>query len=261
MLLLAIVGGFTILNALFALAYMIDGGIANARRGSFADAFFFSVQTMATIGYGRLAPTTAFANMLTVIEAMGSLLGLAMITGLVFAKFARATARIRFTRHAVISVRDGVPSLMFRMANMRGNRIVEATAHVVFARQEHTREGEEVRRFYDLELVRYRNDIFRNSWTAIHPITPASPIYGLTPEAMRQCESEVTASVTGFDESFAQTVHARHTYLPQHIKWGTRMADILVSTPEGRKIDYSRYDEVEPAPMIASEERTRSRTK
>lgn len=248
LLLLIVIGAFAAVNAVFAAAYLLDGGIENARRGSFADAFFFSVQTMATIGYGKMTPASLFANALTTVEAVTGLIGLAVVTGIVFAKFSRPTARVRFSRVAVISKRDGVPSLMFRMANVRGNRIMEANIHVVFARQEKTLEGEEVRRFYDLALSRYRNAIFVYSWTAIHPITDHSPLHGQSVESLADQDVEIIVSLTGLDETFSQTVHARHSYGLDEIKWGARLADILQRSADGIVIDYSRFDETEPAP-------------
>jgi inward rectifier potassium channel len=246
-LLLIIAAVFVAINAIFAVVYLLDRGIENARPGSFADVFFFSVQTMATIGYGKLAPGTTLANVMMSVEALTGLLGLAMVTGLVFAKFSRPTARVRFSRVAVISKRDGVPSLMFRMANVRGNRIVDATVHVVLARQEKTLEGEEVRRFFDLALQRYRNSIFSYSWTAIHPITDGSPMHRQTAQSLERASAEVIVSMTGLDESFAQTVHARYSYRPSDIKWGARLADILERTPQGLVIDYSHFDDTVPA--------------
>ena len=126
LLLLVVVAVIVAVNCLFAAGYLIAGGVAHARQGSFADAFFFSVQTMATIGYGTMAPNSFVANLLASGEALTGLLAFALVTGLVFSKFSRPTARVRFTRNAVISLRDGVPSLMFRMANVRANQIVEA---------------------------------------------------------------------------------------------------------------------------------------
>ena len=167
---------FVAVNSVFAIVYMLDKGVENARPGSFADAFFFSVQTMATIGYGKMDPDTFLAEVMMSIEALTGLVGLAMVTGLVFAKFSRPTARVRFSRVAIVSNRDGIPSLQFRMANMRANRIVDVSATVVFARQEKTLEGEEMRRFYDLKLQRDRNSLFIYSWTAIHPILRIRPL-------------------------------------------------------------------------------------
>src|ERR1700733_278728 len=246
-LLAAVVLIFTLINALFAIVYMLVGGIDNARPGSFSDAFFFSVQTMATIGYGQLVPASFGANVLVSIEAFIGLLALAIMTGLIFAKFSRPTARVRFSKCAIVSNRDGIPSLQFRMANMRANRIVDASARVVFARQEKTLEGEEMRRFYDLKLQRDRNSLFIYSWTAIHPITEDSPMSGLSVEAMEAASVEVIVSVTGLDETFAQTIHARYSYRPRDILWGRRFVDILERAPNGMlSIDYAHFDDVVP---------------
>jgi inward rectifier potassium channel len=254
LLLLAVAGALTVVNCLFASGYLISGGIENARRDSFADAFFFSVQTMATIGYGKMAPAGFVANLLVSSEAVTGLLTFALVTGLVFSKFSRPTARVRFTHNVVVSLRDGVPSLMFRMANVRANQIVEAQIHVVFARQERTLEGEEVRRFYDLELMRYRNAIFNYSWTAIHPISLDSPLYGATAESLKAADADIVVSVTGIDETFSQTVYARYYYNAENIIWGARFADITRRTPEGEFfLDFTRYDEVLPANFVQPE--------
>src|SRR5208337_4984173 len=155
-------------NAAFALVYVLGGdSIENARPGSFTDAFFFSVQTMATIGFGKMVPRTGLANVLVTLESLVGLLGLAIATGLVFAKFSRPTARVLFSRVAVISPWDGVRSLMFRMANERDNRIIEAQVHVVLMRNEATAENVLVRRVHDLALLRHNNPSFALSWTAI----------------------------------------------------------------------------------------------
>ncbi len=244
-LLAAIATAFLVLNAIFAVLYMLDRGIENARPGSFSDAFFFSVQTMATIGYGQMVPNSFGANILVSIEALVGLIGLAMITGLVFAKFSRPTARVRFSRVAIVSNRDGIPSLQFRMANLRANRIVDASARVVFARQERTLEGDEMRRFYDLKLLRDHNTLFVYSWTAIHPITEDSPINGVTKDAMESASAEIIVSVIGLDETFAQTVHARYSYRPRDILWGHHFVDILERGPDGTlSIDYTHFDDV-----------------
>jgi inward rectifier potassium channel len=246
---------FAAINALFAIIYLIDRGVENARLGSFGDAFFFSVQTMATIGYGKMSPDTFVANLMVSFEALIGLVGLAMVTGLVFAKFSRPTARVRFSRVAIVSNRDGIPSLQFRMANMRANRIVDVSARVVFARQERTLEGEEMRRFYDLKLQRDRNSIFVYSWTAIHPITEDSPINGVTVEAMEAASAEIIVSVTGLDETFAQTVHARYSYRARDLLWGKRFVDVLERGPDGvLSIDYTHFDDVVPSPDALSAE-------
>jgi inward rectifier potassium channel len=241
-----IAAAFTIANFVFAIGYYVDGGIENATSGSFADAFFFSVQTMATIGYGKLAPVTLFSNILVSIEAFTGLLSLALMTGLVFSKFSRPTARVRFSRCVVIGPRDGVNSLMVRMANMRANRIVEANIHVVFVRQETTVEGESIRRFYDLPVTRNRSAMFMLSWTAVHRIVEGSPLFGQTRDSLADFQPEIVVSITGLDETVSQMIHARHSYGLEEIIWGARFADVLTLHPDGsRSIDYTRFDDVE----------------
>jgi inward rectifier potassium channel len=233
-------------NSLFALGYLLGGdGIDGAQPGSFADAFFFSVQTMATIGYGHWYPKTFWAHLLVTIESLIGLLGLALVTGLTFAKFSRPSARVLFSRVAVVTARDGAPVLMFRVANQRGNQIVEARMHVVLACDETTVEGEAVRRLYDLELARAQNALFALSWTAIHSITERSPLYQRTPESLAASGAEIIISLTGLDESFSQTVHARHSYMVDDIVWGARFVDILSLTPEGRRrIDFAHFHDI-----------------
>jgi inward rectifier potassium channel len=235
-------------NVVFALGYLAIGdGIEEARRGSFADAFFFSVQTMATIGYGKMAPRGVAANLLVTLEALVGLLGLALVTGLVFAKFARPTARVLFSAHAVVTTFDGTPSLLFRMANERGNQIAEAQAHLVLLRTERTPEGEEVRRVHDLRLRRSQSAFFAFTWLVVHPLTPDSPLHGETAESLREKDVDLVASVTGLDETLSQSVHARHAWSPDQILWNHRFVDVLVQLPDGRRaIDYRKFHEVVP---------------
>lgn len=235
-------------NAVFALAYTLDrGSIENARPGSFIDAFFFSVQTMATIGFGRLVPHTDLANVLVTVESLIGLLGLAIATGLVFAKFSRPTARVVFSKFAVIGPWDGTRSLMVRMANERDNRILEAHVHVVLTRTETTAENVLVRRVHDLSLLRNSNPSFALSWTAIHPINEKSPLWRATPSSLLTNEDEIVVSLTGLDETYSQTVHARHSYGSKEILCGVRFADVLTRLPDGRmQIDYSKFHDVLP---------------
>jgi len=234
-------------NAVFACAYLLAGNaVTHAHRGSFRDAFFFSVQTMATIGYGTMAPRGFVGNLLVALEAMFGLVGFAMVTGLTFAKFSRPTARVLFSRVAIIAPRDGIQSFMLRMANERGrSAIVEATAHLVFARDEVTSEGDSIRRFYDLPLVRQQNGLFALSWTTVHQITESSPVFGETADSLRESAASFIISVTGLDETVAQTVHARHAYNADDVRWGARFVDILTRGPDGQRlIDYRRFHDV-----------------
>jgi len=239
---------YVVVNAIFSLLYIAGGDdIANANAGSFVDAFFFSVQTMATIGYGALAPQGLYANILVAIEAFLGVVSFALATGLFFAKFSRPTARVLFSRVAVVAPRDGVRSLMLRMANERANQILEAQVHLALARTETTVEGEVVRRFYDLDLVRTRTPLFVLTWTVVHPIDERSPLYGATAESLRAADSEIIVSVLGIDETFSQTIHARYSYVADEILWNTRFADIMSVLPDGRRLlDYARFHDTVP---------------
>lgn len=224
-------------NLLFGFAYFVDpGGLANTRPGSFAEGFFFSVQTLATIGYGHVYPQSVYCHLVVLLETVTGVVGFAIMTGLVFAKFARASARVMFSRVAVITPRDGVPSLMFRMANERANQIVDASLHVVLARTETTIEGERVRRLYDLNLLRKRTALFTLSWTAVHPIDDRSPLLGQTPQSMRESQTEIIVSLVGLDESFGQTIHARCAYATDDILWGHHFVDLFYDNEHGHRV-------------------------
>jgi inward rectifier potassium channel len=202
---------------------------------------------MATIGYGKMSPRGLPANLLVTGEALVGLLGLALVTGLVFAKFSHPTARVIFSRNAVLTTFDGVPSLLVRMANERGNQIAEAQAHLVLLRTERTPEGEQVRAAHDLKLRRSHSAFFAFTWLVVHPITPDSPLHGETEESLRAKDVDLVASMTGLDETFSQSVHARHAWTPDQILWRHRFVDVLVDLPDGRRaIDYRRFHDVEP---------------
>jgi inward rectifier potassium channel len=238
---------FLLANLLFALAYLATDGIAGARAGSFSDAFFFSVQTMGTIGYGTMSPKNLAGNMLVTLESITGLVGLAVVTGLVFAKFSRPRARVMFSRFAIIAPRDGVQTLMFRMANERANYIGEAQLTATLLRTETTLEGESLRKLHDLHLVRSRSPTFVLSWTALHPLTKDSPLHGVTPESLKGADCEIIVTLTGLDATLSQTIHARHSYLAEEVLFNVRFADVLSTLPNGRRrVDYSRFHEVIP---------------
>ena len=246
----ALVGAiFLLTNLAFAWAYWSrPGAIANVRPGSFEDAFYFSVQTIATIGYGGMYPVSRYGHVLVVIEAMTGMLGIAVITGLTFTRFSRPSARVLFSDKLTITPRDGVPHLMVRMANWRRNRIVEARLRIVMLADERTREGEMLRRQIDLPLVRAETAIFFLTWTAMHRIRRVEPFFG--PGAMdrlRGRRAELFLSLTGFDETIGQTIHARREYTLGDIVPGVRFADALTLGADGtRLIDYRRFHDVTP---------------
>jgi inward rectifier potassium channel len=229
----AISGVFLAANCLFALAYMVVGGVAHGRPGSFLDAFFFSVQTMGTIGYGNLYPESLAANLVVVAESITSLTLTALATGLVFAKFSRSTARIVFTRRAVISPMNGVPTLQFRIGNERRNQIVDTRIRVVMMRTEKLAEGGTFYRMLDLKLARDHALSLQRSVSALHPIDESSPLFGETPESAAAKEIELQVAIVGIDDITMQPVHAQHRYFTHQILWGHRLADILTEDADG----------------------------
>ncbi|PSB01080.1 ATP-sensitive inward rectifier potassium channel 10 [Merismopedia glauca CCAP 1448/3] len=239
---------FLATNALFGLLYLCGGDcLANARSGSFLDSFFFSVHTIATVGYGSIYPKTDYANWIVTLESLVGIVGTAMITGLVFARFSLPTARVLFSKVAVISPYNGIPTLMFRTANERHNLIVEAQIGVTLVHNETTNEGHFMRRFYDLELVRKRSPVFALSWTVMHPIDASSPLYNATPESLQAEDAQLVISLTGIDETVSQTIHASHIFTADEILWDVRFVDILSLTENGfRRVDYRRFHDVEP---------------
>ncbi|HEY4119127.1 MAG TPA: ion channel [Byssovorax sp.] len=241
-----IVAVYLALNALFACGYVVTGGVTGVRRRSFEDAFFFSVQTMGTIGYGAMYPHTGAAHAMVVAESVVGMLTTALVTGLVFAKFSRSTGRIVFSREAVITLMDGVPTLMFRVGNERANLIVEALMRVSLVRTEVTAEGMTFYRLYDLVLARDRSQAMSRSWSVMHPITGVSPLLGATPESLIKDEIELFVSVVGTDETTVQPVHARHTYYHDEIVWGARHADVLTDEGDKLVLDLRRFHDLEP---------------
>lgn len=248
----AIVIAFLLLNAAYALLYLWTGGIKHARPGSFGDAFYFSVQTMGTIGYGDMYPMSGAANTLVVSEAVAGLIVSALVTGLVFSKFSQLRPRVAFTRTITVAPMDGVPSLMFRLGNERGNQIVEAVLHVVMIRTLHTREGMTFYKMIDLPLVRERSQTFTRSWTAIHSITEDSPLYGMTEQEMRKEELEFVVTVVGTDDTSLQPVHARRNYTHRDVVWGARHADILTERADGTLVlDLTKFHDTVPTRATA----------
>jgi inward rectifier potassium channel len=242
---LLIVAAYLALNALFALAYFEVGGLQNVHPGSYADAYYFSVQTLGTIGYGSTYPVSQAANLIVVAESVTGLLVMALATGLVFAKFSRSAGRMVFSRQVVISPVDGVPTLQMRFGNERGNRIIDSHIRIVASRTERTLEGTQLYRLYDLTLVRERMPALSRSWTAMHPIVPGSPLHGKTPADLAKDEIELLVTVVGIDDTSMQQVHALHRYMDSQIVWGARHADILTEvSPDYLVLDLRKFHDL-----------------
>jgi inward rectifier potassium channel len=233
--------------AVFAVLFYLDpDAVAGVRPGHFGDVLFFSVETMATIGYGYFAPHSFYGHVLVTIEAFFGMLAIAVATGLTFAKFSRATARVLFSDRAVVTTRNGRPTLMIRMANGRDSQVVEAQLRLTLVRDETTAEGEWMRRFHELRLERSWTPTFGLTWTALHVIDEASPLAGQSTETRAGSNAEIVASFVGLDETFAQTVFARASYAAAEIEWGARFADMFERAPDGRRrVDYTRLHAIE----------------
>lgn len=240
-------------NALFALVFLASpGSVKNAAPGSFADAFFFSIETLATVGYGYMYPATTYGHTVASIEILVGITIFAVVTGLVFARFSRPTARVIFSRNVVIDRFNGEPTLMLRVANQRRNQILEASANVSLVRDETTAEGQPFRRFYDLSLVRGRSPAFALTWTIMHTIDHKSPLHGMAQEALRDCSATLAVSITGLDETIAQPVHARHDYKTSEILIDHRFVDLFVTGPDGeQQLDLRKIHDVAALPARA----------
>ncbi|HEY2325092.1 MAG TPA: ion channel, partial [Thermoanaerobaculia bacterium] len=218
-------------NAIFAFAYVSCGddalnGFATQGAGErFVTAFFFSVDTLATIGYGTIAPTNLAANVVVVFESLVGLLGFALVAGIVFARFARPMAQIVFSERAIIAPYRGMTAFMFRIVNQRANELVQLEAKVMLTRRKRGVEGE--REFIGLKLERENVIFFPLTWTIVHPIDENSPLHGMTERDLQACDSEFLVMLNGFDETFSQTVHTRSSYRGDEVVWGARFKSIF----------------------------------
>jgi len=242
-----IVGGYLLLNLLFALLYLWVGGVANATPGSLLDAFFFSVQTMGTIGYGNMYPVTRAANGLVVAESVAGLVVTALATGLVFVRFSQTRARLAFSSKVAIGPMDGIPTLMLRVGNERRGNIVDAQFRLSLTRRTETAEGMTLYRLEELPLVRRRAPALSRAWTVMHRIVEGSPLHGYDALMLATADAELQLEVVGIDDTSLQQVHARNTWFPGAVAWGSRLADIVSETPDGDMIvDLAKFHEVIP---------------
>jgi inward rectifier potassium channel len=247
----ALAAAFLALNVVFALVYDLgDHPIANADNG-FASLFFFSVETASTVGYGDMHPQTLYARLVATTESFVGVMMLATMTGLVFARISRPRARILFARNPVIATHNGVPTLMFRLANARSNFITEATAKAWTIGPSVSQEGRRMIGFEPLRLIRSENPTLALSWVLFHPIDDDSPIQGMDEEALVASETNFVVSIAGFDETSGQTVHSRSVFAAEDVRFGHEYEDIIWSDDNGvRHIDYARISAVRPATRI-----------
>lgn len=239
--------GYLVTNLFFASLYWLSGsdalaGAASSPLRRFEDCIFFSVQTLSTIGYGRLVPNTRAANILVALEALVGLLGFAVLSGLLFARFTRPTAKISFSRNVIIAPYQNGWALMFRLVNLRSHDLVDVHAVVSFARWV-TENGTRRRRFDQLALERESIMFMPLHWVVVHPIGENSPLRGFSADSLADAEPEIICLITADDETFAQTVHSKTSYDKTDIVWGARFRDMYLSDFDHVAIDLTRLDE------------------
>jgi inward rectifier potassium channel len=239
------------INALFALGYLALG--PGALQGSFDGplffrAFFFSIHTFATVGYGNVVPVSFLANTLVALQTLFGLLSLAVATGLVFARFSRPNALVLYSRAALIAPYRDRTSFQFRIANGRRSQLLNVQALVMHSRFE-TVDGARVRRFYSMELERSFVAVFPANWTIVHPISPQSPIFGWTSQQLLEAEAEFLVLLNAVDETYSQTVYSRSSYSAHELDWGRRFAMMFFEEGNQSVLDLERLNETIAAPL------------
>ncbi len=242
---------YIIINLIFGILYFSagDNAVLNAHHESkiayFLDCFFFSVTTFATIGYGNLSPNGFLSNVIMMIEAFFGIVTTAILTGIFFAKFSKPTSKVLFSKVALVTKFDGENYFNFRIANQRANQIVEAKVTLLLSKNETTKEGDLFRNLYDLKLERDVSPLFALSWVVEHKLDENSPLFKMTQKELIESEAEILVTLTGFDETFGQTIHARHSYIPNEIIPNKRFVDILKRTPSGVSVSIEKLHDYE----------------
>lgn len=251
-----VVAGYLAANTLFATAYYFCGdgalsGINSMTKGArFLGSFFFSVHTLATIGYGNIAPRTLAANVLVTIESLIGLLGVALVAGIMFAKFSRPTAQFLFSQNAIIAPYRDIRAFMFRIANRKKSQMVELEAKLLLSRWVAGVNGA-TREFVPLRLERDRVAFFPLTWTVVHPIDEESTLFGATPEDLTRWDAEFLILLSGIDETFAQTVHARSSYKANEVVWGAKFRSVFNRVGEDGvvSVNLRELHDIERAPL------------
>ena len=251
---LLVLGLYLTVNILFATAYALGGNcIAEIPAGSFFDDFFFSIETFATVGYGHMYPMSTYGHIVTSIEIVSGMFWMAVMTGVIFVRFSRPTARIIFSKVMVIAPFDGKPTLMMRVANGRHQSMVDAEFRIMMHRDEWIVEGENVRRFYELPLLMHRAIMFPAVLTLRHVIDEKSPLYQATLEDMEASLIRFMVSVNGVDTVIPAPVNSQHDYHWKDIRFGEQFVDVYSESPSGAfYVDYALLDATQPAGAMTS---------
>jgi inward rectifier potassium channel len=246
-LLLSWAGLFLAFNLLFSVLYhLAPGCIANLNPAGYPGAFFFSVETLATVGYGDMHPATPYGHVVASVEIFLGMTTLAVVTGVMFARFSRPTARFLFAKIAVIGTLDGRRLLMLRAANARQNIVMETSARLRLIRSTVSAEGYRLRRVEDLTLVRSEHPLFVLGWNLMHVIDAASPLAGATDASLRAADTLFILTLSGTDETTGQVLMGRHTYHADDLRWDHRFRDIVSTTADGvDHFDYGKFHQAD----------------
>lgn len=246
---LLVIGIYLAINLLFAAAYFMGGDcIAEMPRGSFWDAFFFSIETLATVGYGHMHPVTTYGHVVVSIEIIVGMFWMAVMTGLIFVRFSRPTARVLFSKVIALAPFDGQPTLMIRVANGRHQSMVETEFRITLHRDELVAEGTEERRFYTLKLTFDHLIMFPTSITLRHIIDVTSPLHGATRESLQESDTRFMASVVGVDTVIPAPMQSQQDYSWKDVRFGEKFVDVYAQSSDGRyTVDYARLHETEAA--------------
>jgi len=246
-----VVLSYMIVNVIFAFIYMLVGidhlgGITGKTEfEKFMEAFFFSGQTITTVGYGVIHPIGFWASMVSLIESMSGLLGFALATGLLYGRFSRPSAKILYSKNAVIGSYRDITAFEFRIANARKNQLIEVETLIMLSMKV-TENGQTNRRFFELPLERKQINFFPLTWTIVHPINEESPLYGIKYDELVESGAEFMILIKAFDETFSQSVHSRSSYSLNEIIWGAKFMNIYIESPKGiTAVDMRMFHETE----------------
>ncbi|RNC87617.1 MAG: K+ channel, inward rectifier [Winogradskyella sp.] len=247
-----IILGYFIVNLIFASIYSLIG-VENltGTQGmnpfeQFMEAFFFSAQTITTLGYGRVAPLGLPANIVAAIESLLGLLFFALATGLLYGRFSKPNTTIKYSNKAVIAPYHDINGFMFRIVNPKENQLLEVEIDVSLSVK---RDNSELRNFYSLKLERKKVMFFPAMWTIVHPINEESPIHQLSQQDLLEKDAEFIVMLKAFDESSSLPVYSRSSYKADELFWGEKFI-YAVSRNNGRLIvDVSKIDDTEKAEL------------
>ncbi|QHV97335.1 ion channel [Spirosoma endbachense] len=243
---------YLIANGFFAVVYMLAGAenlqstSDQSFYGPFWKAFFFSSQTLTTVGYGHIAPTSFLTSIIAAFESMMGLLSFALVTGLLYGRFSRPSAHIKFSQRSVFAPYLDVNAWMFRIINARSHQLIDVLVEVTMSRMETKADGTKHRNYYSLSLERKKVTFFPTNWTLVHAITNKSPLHGCTPEDLAESDTEFLILLQAMDDTFSQVVHRRYSYRYDEVLWGHKFRPMFDSGQSGIvNLDLEKLDDTE----------------